>query len=199
MYFSFGKGKRKGKKSDAPPPDIAGSLPSAFGRYLRYGRRAAFGRRYFGFGNRYPQFGKKSMMMGGEGEKTMMGGGSCFGNACGIGKNDMMMNFGRRRRRGARKGGRKSRKPSKALMRMCRKHGIKCTKKVGKRRVYKSLSVLKKQLRRKKSLRRRKVRKVRRSRKVRAHRKRTRSTRRVRRRRTMFGKRRKVSLFGFRI
>jgi hypothetical protein len=191
MYFSFGKGKGKGKKSDASAPEIAGSLPSAFGRYLRYGRRSAFGRRYFGSSARYPQFGNKSMMMGDD--KSMMMGGNCFG------KNDMMMNFGRRhrRRRGARKGGRKSRKPSKALMRMCRKHGIKCTKKVGKRRVYKSVSVLKKQLRRKKSLRRRKVRKVR---KVRAHRKRTRSTRRVRRRRrTMFGKRRKVSLFGFRI
>lgn len=186
MYFGKGKKKSTGGSS-APPPEIAGALPSAFGRYIRYGRRTAFGRRVFGFGNRYPQFGGLKL-------PGSMGGMTSFGSSCGSGKyGEMTTAFGRRRRRGVRKGGRKSRKPSKALMRSCRKHGIKCTKKVGGKRVYKSLSVLKRQLRKKKSLRRRKNRKVRRARKV----------RHARRRRAMFGKRRRssrrVSLFGFKI
>lgn len=177
MYFRFGKKS----KSTMQSPDEAGALVSSFGRYLRYGRRAAFGRRYFGASPRFPQ----------------------FGSSCGEGKyNSMTTAFGRRRRhrrRGVRKGGRKGRKPSKALMRMCRKHGIKCTKKVGGKRVYKSVSVLKRQLRKKKSLRRRKNRKVRKSRKVRRSRRRVRRGVRRSRRRTMFGKKRRVSLFGFRI
>jgi len=54
------------------------------------------------------------------------------------------------------------------LIKMCRKYKIKCTKKVGKRRVYKSITVLKKQLRRKlKSKKVRKTRRVRKTRKVR--------------------------------
>lgn len=173
MYFRFGK-KSKTTSSSTQSPDVAGALTTSFGRYLRYGRRSAFGRRYFGG---IPQFGN-------------------YGADCDSDKMKMSM-FGRRRRRGVRKGGRKGRKPSKALMRMCRKHGIKCTKKVGGKRVYKSLSVLKRQLRKKKHLRRRKHRKVRRARKVRHARRRS-GVRRYRRR-TMFGNRRRVSLFGFKI
>jgi len=63
--------------------------------------------------------------------------------------------FGKSRKpRKGRKGrksrkGRKARKPSKKLIKMCRKHKVKCTKKVGGKRVYKSITTLKKQLRRK--------------------------------------------------
>ena len=81
----------------------------------------------------------------------------------------MFFSFGKKKRtsRSTKKKG--SRKPPAALIRMCKKHGIKCTRKVGHKRVYKSVSVLKKQLRRKKNLkkkksvRRKSVRKVRRS------------------------------------
>jgi hypothetical protein len=68
--------------------------------------------------------------------------------------------FGRRKRRTVK---RKSiKKPPTRLIKMCRKYKIKCTKKVGKRRVYKSVTVLKKQLKRK--LKNKKTRKVRRTR-----------------------------------
>jgi hypothetical protein len=69
--------------------------------------------------------------------------------------------FGRRKRRTVK---RKSiKKPPTRLIKMCRKYKIKCTKKVGKRRVYKSITVLNKQLKRK--LKNKKTRKVRRIRK----------------------------------
>ena len=153
MYFNFGK--KKSISNLLPPPELAGT--SAFGRYLQYGSR--FGRQYFG----RRHFGSHMMPDG-----TMMEGPPC---------KDAMA-FGRRRVRRVKSN---LKKPPKALMRMCKKHGIKCTKKVGGKRKYKSISVLKKQLRRKV---RRKVRKVRRSR------------RKVHRRRARFGSKR-VSLFGF--
>ena len=40
-------------------------------------------------------------------------------------------------------------RPARSLLKMCRKYKIKCTRKVGRRRVYKSTTVLKRQLRRK--------------------------------------------------
>jgi hypothetical protein len=246
MYFNFGKGKSKKKSSKVPTlppsPDAA-----AFGRYLRYGRSARFGRTYFGAVAKVPMFGKKKkeqveeeeMEFGKRRRRTRrfgnfmdgvtkfakgavngtvgnvvsfgkrrrrfgnpfkvigeaaMGKGIIsfgkrrrrtrrFGNLFNeIGKAAMgkgIVSFGRRRyrRKGARKSSRKVKKVPKALIRQCRKHGIKCTRKVGGRRVYKKLSVLKKQLRRKKALHKRKHRK---SRKV----------RRTRRRSTRF------SLFG---
>jgi hypothetical protein len=55
----------------------------------------------------------------------------------------MIFSFGRRRK-GVKKG---PKKPPARLIKMCKKYRIKCTRKVGKRRVYKSVSVLKKQLR----------------------------------------------------
>ena len=57
--------------------------------------------------------------------------------------------FGRKR---SHKGSRRHKKPSKALIKMCKKHGIKCTRKVGGKRVYKKVSVLKRQLKHKKKL-----------------------------------------------
>jgi len=51
--------------------------------------------------------------------------------------------FGRRRSKS------KGKKPPVRLMKACRKHRIKCTKKVGKRTVYKSKTLLMKQLRKK--------------------------------------------------
>jgi len=239
MYFNFGKGKSKKKSSKVPAlppsPDAA-----AFGRYLRYGRSARFGRTYFGAVAKIPMFGKKKKQLVEEEEMefgkrrrrtrrfgnfmdgvTKFAKGAIngtvgpvafgrrhrFGNLFNeIGKAAMgkgVINFGKRRRRfgnpfkvlgeaamgkgivsfgrrryrrkGARKSSRKVKKVPKALIRQCRKHGIKCTRKVGGRRVYKKLSVLKKQLRRKKALHRRKSRKVtRKHRKVRRTRRRTR-------------------------
>jgi hypothetical protein len=62
-----------------------------------------------------------------------------------------------RRRKVVRKGSKKG--VSRSLLSLCKKYHVKCTKKVGKRKVYKSISVLKKLLRRK----RKSSRKVRRS------------------------------------
>jgi len=69
--------------------------------------------------------------------------------------------FGRRKRRTTKRKG--SKKPPARLIKMCKRYKIKCTKKVGKRRVYKKVSVLKKQLKRKLKNRKtvKKVRKVR--------------------------------------
>jgi len=69
--------------------------------------------------------------------------------------------FGKKKRRTVRSTKKKSgsKKPPASLIRMCKKYRIKCTKKVGRKRVYKSISVLKKQLRRKRTIKRRKARK----------------------------------------
>ena len=60
----------------------------------------------------------------------------------------MLNFFGKKRRRSVKKG-KKTRKPPARLIKLCKKYKIKCTKKVGKKRIYKSVTVLKKQLRRK--------------------------------------------------
>ena len=52
--------------------------------------------------------------------------------------------FGRRK-----KVKRTVKRPARSLLKMCRKYKIKCTRKVGRHRVYKSTTVLKRQLRRK--------------------------------------------------
>ncbi len=77
--------------------------------------------------------------------------------------------FGKKKRRTVRsskkKGGVKGRKPPAALLRACKRYRIKCTKKVGRRKVYRSVSLLKKLLRRKqKKTKQRKTRKSLRSR-----------------------------------
>jgi len=196
MFYSFGK-----KKAPAglPAPDevAAGAGEAAFGRYLRYGRKTLFGRRYFGgnqammkpmaFGRRYPQFGNQECGNPEMMKQTMnpMGFGRRypqFGNQCG---NQEMMKqttrFGRRRRyrRKAGKKGKKSmgKKPPASLMKACRKHRIKCTKKVGKKLRYKKISVLKKQLRKKRHLKKRKSSKKRKGSKRRKSTRRRRSTR----------------------
>ena len=63
----------------------------------------------------------------------------------------MFFGFGRRktRKRTNKKGSKKGRKPPARLIKMCKRYGVKSTKKVGKRRVYKSKTVLKRQLKRK--------------------------------------------------
>jgi hypothetical protein len=86
------------------------------------------------------------------------------------------LNFGKKKRKSRSKKG--SRKPPAKILKACKRFKIKCTKKVGKRRVYKSVATLKKQLKRK-------MRKVRR-------RKSGKKSRRTRRR-----TRRRVSRFGF--
>lgn len=63
-----------------------------------------------------------------------------------------------KRRKTKRHSKKKNSKPPAALLKKCRKYKIKITKKVGNKRVYKKISVLKKQLARK-------IRKLRRSRK----------------------------------
>ena len=77
------------------------------------------------------------------------------------------LNFGKKKRKSrSKKVGKKSRKPPAKILKLCKRFKIKCTKKVGKRRVYKSVAVLKKQLKRKMK-KSRKTRKVRKSRKCR--------------------------------
>jgi hypothetical protein len=58
----------------------------------------------------------------------------------------MFLSFGRKKRKSVKK---TVKKPPARLIKMCKKYRIKCTKKVGKKRVYKSVTVLKKQLKRK--------------------------------------------------
>jgi len=65
--------------------------------------------------------------------------------------------FGKKKKKHSVKKG-KGRKPPARLIKLCKKYRIKVTKKVGKKRVYKSVTVLKKQLKRK--IKVRKVRKV---------------------------------------
>jgi len=88
--------------------------------------------------------------------------------------------FGKKRyRRGrSKKGGKRGggKKPPAGLVRMARKYRIKVSKKVGRRRVYKSLSLIRRQIKKK-------MRKMRKSRKVRK----SRRVRRVRRSRFGFG------------
>ena len=85
-----------------------------------------------------------------------------------------LFGFGKRRRRStksrksAKKGGR-GRKPSSALLKMCKKYRVKATVKRGTKRVYKKARLLKKLCMRKKKmmLKKKKSRKVRRTRRVR--------------------------------
>lgn len=53
--------------------------------------------------------------------------------------------FGKKKKKHSSKG----RKPPSALLRMCKKYSIKVTRKVGKKRIYKKVSVLKRQLKQK--------------------------------------------------
>ena len=71
---------------------------------------------------------------------------------------DSLFSFGKKRR--SRKSKKTNRKPPVKILRLCRRLKIKCTKKVGKRRVYKSLAVLKKQIKRKMKKTKRKVRRT---------------------------------------
>jgi hypothetical protein len=77
----------------------------------------------------------------------------------------MFFSFGRKRTRKG-KGGIKGKKPSLAIRKACKKLKIKCTKKVGKRRVYKSTSALKKLIKKKRKIKGGKKRKTSRRRKV---------------------------------
>ena len=62
----------------------------------------------------------------------------------------MFLSFGKKKRTSKKKSVKKSvRKPPARLIKMCKKYHIKVTKKVGKKRVYKKVAVLKKQLKRK--------------------------------------------------
>jgi len=70
------------------------------------------------------------------------------------------LNFGKKKRKPRSK---KSCKVPSKILKLCKRFKIKCTKKVGKRRVYKSVAVLKKQIKMK--MKKRKSRKTRKSRK----------------------------------
>jgi hypothetical protein len=76
-----------------------------------------------------------------------------FGNTCGQMNNPMMgvPSYGKRRRRRTTKKSKKSktRKPPAALLKRCKKYRIKTTKKSGRRRVYKSVTELKRLLKKK--------------------------------------------------
>jgi len=65
--------------------------------------------------------------------------------------------FGKKRRMVRRKSSKKNKKPSKAILRMCKKYRIKATKKMGKKRVYKSLTILKRLIAKKKKMMKRKM------------------------------------------
>ncbi len=129
-YLRFGK--KKAAMLALPSPDVASSVTS-FGRYLRYGRKSAFGRRYFGFGadscgSKYPQFGKKKKV-------------SSYEEDTEEGENE----FGKRRRLSfGKKKKKKTKRIPKALRKVCAYYKIKTTRKVGKRRVQRSVKVLKK-------------------------------------------------------
>jgi hypothetical protein len=65
----------------------------------------------------------------------------------------MLFSFGRKRRTLK---GKVGKKPPARLLKACKKHGIRCTKKIGKKRRYKKISVLKRQLAKKLRLKKRK-------------------------------------------
>lgn len=154
-YFKSGKkGKKKvnthaplfNAKYALPAPDVAGT---AFGRYVSYGNRSLFGRRYFGTRS---SFRKKVMSIPKFGNHNMMPNSMMFGNYRKMQLPEMgtrLPMFGRRRKSSRKTSSRKSKKPSSRLIKMCKKFGIKCTRKVGKHRVYKSTTVLKRQLKKK--------------------------------------------------
>ena len=128
-YFRFGK--KKSAMLALPSPDVASSVTS-FGRYLRYGRKSAFGRRYFGFGaascGKYPQFGKKKVSSY---EEDTDEGENEFGK--------FRSSFGKKKKKS-----KKTKRIPKALRKVCAYYKIKTTRKVGKRRVQRSVKVLKK-------------------------------------------------------
>ena len=187
MNYMFGK--KKGSGYLPSPDDLANE----------FGRRTLFGRSYFG---RYPMFGKKKRVtpppeMGGDnefgryvryGRRRTSFGSKAHPSKCRIAYNKCKAakkaakasSFGRHRRRHHRRHRRKGlgRKPPARVRKMCRKYKIKCTREVGRRRVYKSLTVLKRQLRRKMKTHRKVHRKG--GRKVRKARRKTRKVRRTR-------------------
>jgi hypothetical protein len=115
------------------------------------GEGAEFGRRYR-FGNTCGAMKQPMMGVPSFGRRRMYS----FGNTCGSGpmKQQMMgvPSFGKKKRSSRRKGTRKgksARKPPASLLRRCKKYHIKTTKKSGKRRVYRKISLLKKLLNKK--------------------------------------------------
>ena len=74
--------------------------------------------------------------------------------------------FGKKKKKHSVKKG-KGRKPPARLIKLCKKYGIKVTRKVGRRRVYKKVSVIKKQLKKKMKGRKVHTRRSRRSRRSR--------------------------------
>jgi len=72
----------------------------------------------------------------------------------------MFFSFGKKKKKVHSVKRKSSRKPPARLIKMCKRYRIKVTKKVGKKRVYKSVTVLKKQLRRKKKNNKKTVRRV---------------------------------------
>jgi hypothetical protein len=118
------------------------------------GEGAEFGRRYR-FGNTCGVMKQPMMGVPSFGRRRMYS----FGNTCGVMKQPMMgvPSFGKKKRssrqvthhrKGTRKG-KSARKPPASLLRRCKKYRIKTTKKSGKRRVYRKVSVLKKLLNKK--------------------------------------------------
>ena len=83
--------------------------------------------------------------------------------------------FGRKRRSVKKKG-----KPPARLIKMCKRYRIKVTRKVGRKKVYKSVTVLKRQLKKK-------IKKIKKSKKVKRNKKVKRSKKRTVRRKFRFG------------
>ena len=213
MSYYFGKGVAK-KTKGLPAPDEVVANEAAFGRYVSYGRRSRFGNYYPKFGKRsnrrksgkQPDYSQLNAAVNPANAKKLavavknnyqgnarfgMYKPMYFGQQCG-GMNPMKVSeFGRRRRRKtvlkSRKGGVKGKKPAAYLRKACKKHGIKCTRKVGKHRVYKTTSVLKRLLRKKRKSSKRRKGGPKRRRSTRRRRTRRSTRRRRTRRRTLFG------------
>ena len=134
------KGKGCRNKRNAPSAVISGD--DDIGAYADAAGIHMFGRKYR---RRRSSFGRRRSMIGRRRRRrcTMIG----RRRRSGMGKRSRKV--GRKSRKVGRKG-RKGRKTNKKLpasiRRMCRKYKIKCTKKVGSRKVYKKLSIVKRQI-----------------------------------------------------
>ena len=157
-----------GKKKKAPSPDLVAASQNGAGTYGSYG----FGRTRFGNQCSGAPFKPEGMGMFGRrrrgGLRRRRGGlrrrrskRMMFGRRRG---GSLRRRYRRRRsglrrrggRKGSRKTGRKNKKPPAKYLNKAKRLGVKVTRKVGKRRVFKSVKDLKRQIARKKRLQKKK-------------------------------------------
>ena len=146
-------GWRKGKgcrnKRNAPSAVISGD--DDIGAYADAAGIHMFGRRRYR--RRRSSFGRRRSMIGEKPKRSCTAIGrrrrrrcNMVGRRSGMGKRSRKVGSRRKSRKVGRKGRKANKKLPASIRRMCRKYKIKCTKKVGSRKVYKKLSIVKRQI-----------------------------------------------------